>query len=371
MTVSFSQDHVAHKLHLAVMLGQLLIDMLQCPTLGQRTVRTLEVRRRDTPQRLFRTSRQDIARELGLRSLDFLQERPNRAHGKELSLPIPVRGPTRHKVPHPVINHTHAVSKQRERRVRSLQGRFSVSQVIAQKSHYPCHPIEGTPGKVQIIISVKHRRSFISQPNEILVTGLAGDLKIAETCVTCQDGYMSFVFVSGNPALDFVGTLKWRRSEPEELLQTPKDLEAWATSAGVLTAPFGASAEDLHELIDFRESLYRLVSALLEGRPADTEDVRKLNARLQAPAPSLHFEEGHLKRTGNASSLAAALGVAAAELLASDDANKLKECGRQDCTRIFIDRSRSGTRTWCGMEECGNRIKAANYRRRKSLKTLA
>ncbi|MFC3987030.1 CGNR zinc finger domain-containing protein [Actinoplanes siamensis] len=36
------------------------------------------------------------------------------------------------------------------------------------------------------------------------------------------------------------------------------------------------------------------------------------------------------------------------------------------CTRLFIDRSRGGTRTWCGMAECGNRIKARQCRARKA-----
>ncbi|WP_256862954.1 CGNR zinc finger domain-containing protein [Microbispora sp. GKU 823] len=44
---------------------------------------------------------------------------------------------------------------------------------------------------------------------------------------------------------------------------------------------------------------------------------------------------------------------------------RVRECARPECTRLFVDRSRGGTRHWCGMEECGNRVKAANYRYRK------
>ena len=43
----------------------------------------------------------------------------------------------------------------------------------------------------------------------------------------------------------------------------------------------------------------------------------------------------------------------------------LKECGRTDCTRIYLDRSRGARRTWCGMDACGNRVKAAAYRARR------
>ncbi|MGA5562929.1 CGNR zinc finger domain-containing protein [Streptomyces platensis] len=49
----------------------------------------------------------------------------------------------------------------------------------------------------------------------------------------------------------------------------------------------------------------------------------------------------------------------------------LKECGRADCTRIHLDRSRGARRTWCGMDECGNRVKAAAYRARRRASTTA
>ena len=31
----------------------------------------------------------------------------------------------------------------------------------------------------------------------------------------------------------------------------------------------------------------------------------------------------------------------------------IRECAGEDCTRLFVDRSRAGNRTWCGMDECG------------------
>lgn len=49
----------------------------------------------------------------------------------------------------------------------------------------------------------------------------------------------------------------------------------------------------------------------------------------------------------------------------ADPGARLKECGRTDCTRVYLDRSRGARRAWCGMEECGNRVKAAAYRARR------
>jgi predicted RNA-binding Zn ribbon-like protein len=42
----------------------------------------------------------------------------------------------------------------------------------------------------------------------------------------------------------------------------------------------------------------------------------------------------------------------------------LRRCDDPKCTRLFIDRSRGGRRRWCDMKGCGDRAKAAAYRRR-------
>jgi predicted RNA-binding Zn ribbon-like protein len=40
-------------------------------------------------------------------------------------------------------------------------------------------------------------------------------------------------------------------------------------------------------------------------------------------------------------------------------------CAAEDCRWAFYDRSRNRSRTWCSMEECGNRAKARSYRARQ------
>jgi len=55
----------------------------------------------------------------------------------------------------------------------------------------------------------------------------------------------------------------------------------------------------------------------------------------------------------------------AVELVGSAERAKVKESTNADCTRLFHDVSRGSSRRWCGMAECGNRIKAADYRKRQ------
>jgi predicted RNA-binding Zn ribbon-like protein len=193
-----------------------------------------------------------------------------------------------------------------------------------------------------------------------MVTYLVGAI------ITCQDGDVTFVFVSGDLALDFVGTRKWRQDAPEELLTTPDDAARWAVEAGLLTEAPSLEDSDLRRLRELREAVYRLVSATLNGRNWDADDVGLLNVHADSPPPRFSLAAEGLTCRGDASSIAWAVSRAAAELLAHAGDLRLRECDREGCTRIFIDRSRTGNRRWCGMEECGNRIKAAHYRARKS-----
>ncbi|GIH59692.1 CGNR zinc finger domain-containing protein [Microbispora siamensis] len=184
---------------------------------------------------------------------------------------------------------------------------------------------------------------------------------------------MDFVFVGGNLALDFAGTLKWRRTHPEELLRTPGDLARWSVEAGVLTREPSLDGEDLRTLLGLREAVYRLVAAALDGRPWPGEDLGVLNRAASAAPPRLTLGPGGLARDGGAAEIGAEVARSAATLLAGMSpaaasatvSVRVRECARPECTRLFVDRSRGGTRHWCGMEECGNRVKAANYRYRK------
>jgi predicted RNA-binding Zn ribbon-like protein len=198
----------------------------------------------------------------------------------------------------------------------------------------------------------------------VVVTGLTGDT-VADRCITGQGGDVH-VFVSGDPALDFIGTLKWRRSpEPDELLVDPSALDAWFVGSGIVTSPPGSSAEDLDAARALRESVYGLVAAALHGRPARADDVAAVNRAAAGPPAATVLVDGRRAASGTAAQALSSIARAAIEVVASADPAELKECGRPACTRVYLDRSRGHRRAWCGMEECGNRVKAAAYRERR------
>ena len=51
-------------------------------------------------------------------------------------------------------------------------------------------------------------------------------------------------------------------------------------------------------------------------------------------------------------------------LATSPAAGRVRECANPDCSALFVDDSRPGTRRWCAMNSCGNRAKKTLYRDR-------
>ncbi|MFI5976433.1 CGNR zinc finger domain-containing protein [Streptomyces sp. NPDC051452] len=176
---------------------------------------------------------------------------------------------------------------------------------------------------------------------------------------------LDHVFVCGNPALDFAATLRARRSARFEMFATPDRLTAWYLESGIVDAVSPAEDADVEQAKTVREAVYRLVTCRRLGEAYDRAALTVLNnaARTSPAVPQLTPSGRWTQATPQeALSLVARHAV---ELLGGPDVPLLKECGNPECTRTYIDRSRGTRRQWCGMDSCGNKIKAAAYRARK------
>jgi predicted RNA-binding Zn ribbon-like protein len=74
--------------------------------------------------------------------------------------------------------------------------------------------------------------------------------------------------------------------------------------------------------------------------------------------------DGRVRRPATTRQLLASVALDTLELLAGPDFDRVRECSNAECTRLYVDSSRSQNRRWCGMTECGNRAKAEAFRRR-------
>ncbi|MEY9953706.1 ABATE domain-containing protein [Leifsonia sp. EB34] len=176
---------------------------------------------------------------------------------------------------------------------------------------------------------------------------------------------MGFEFVAGNLALDFVATVAERRTAAIEHLRDPADLARWFADAGVVDEPPAVDQRGLAEALRLRETIWSLLTTEAD-RPLVPADLRRVNRYATAPGPTAILTADRTVTTsGDLAACLAAVGRAAVELYLPGNAGRLKWCEGTDCTRAFLDASRTANRRWCGMAGCGDRAKAAAYRARK------
>ncbi|OXM54951.1 CGNR zinc finger domain-containing protein [Amycolatopsis alba] len=176
---------------------------------------------------------------------------------------------------------------------------------------------------------------------------------------------MEHAFPCGNLALDFVGTLRARRSLPREMLRTPGGLDLWFVEAGVADRAPGSDPDDLAAALVLRERIYDLVRARLEDEPGEAAAIDVLNRMAARPPVAPRLGRSGLVREATPDQALSDVARVAIEVLGGPDAAFLKECGRPECTQVYLDTSRGGRREWCAMATCGNMMKALAHRARQ------
>ena len=196
-----------------------------------------------------------------------------------------------------------------------------------------------------------------------------------------SDWMDGFLFVGNHLALDFLNTCPVQNGEAVELLPDFEALLRWFRAAGLLSSRKGASLRQLwgesaraqhvvEAVRELRERLRKEVLARERGGTVHRAALDELN-HLMAEHPMLT----RLKTSGNASTtelwfdprqpedLFAPLAHSAAMLFSEADRNRVRKCGQ--CVLHFYDTSKKGTRRWCSMQLCGNRLKVAAYAARR------
>jgi predicted RNA-binding Zn ribbon-like protein len=201
--------------------------------------------------------------------------------------------------------------------------------------------------------------------------------------VRSSDWRDGFLFVANHLALDFLNTCPVQNGGAVELLPDFDALLRWFKAADLLSSGDVASLrrqwresvqarQVVEAMRQLRERLRKEVLARERGSAVRRTAIDELN-HLMAEHPILT----RLKASGSGSTtelwfdprrpedLFAPLAHSAATLFADVDGNRVRKC--RQCVLHFYDTSRKGTRRWCSMRLCGNRLKVAAYaaRRRK------
>ena len=158
----------------------------------------------------------------------------------------------------------------------------------------------------------------------------------------------------GRLALDFVNTADWSADGEivDEKISSHEDLEVWQQSVGLTGV---RPTDDIEGLLKFRNDLRRLLIG--EGSLETLNNVHLDNFRPTRKSHSVSDRQ----------SLMAVIAVSAIAMLSDPrEHTRVKTCPAEKCGWLFLDETKNGRRTWCSMETCGNRAKAArHYARRK------
>ena len=178
--------------------------------------------------------------------------------------------------------------------------------------------------------------------------------------------------VGDHLAMDLLNTEASVDGETLDYWRSGEDVFAWLGRHGI--APVGMdSPVDLAALLARGKTLRALVRRLIAERKGDEPgDIAGLDAYLQAHITAPHLARDsaggltltRLVRADPVSSMLGAVAEAAAQLLVEGDFDLVKQCEHPECILWFYDRTKAHKRRWCSMALCGNRYKAAQFRKK-------
>lgn len=201
------------------------------------------------------------------------------------------------------------------------------------------------------------------------------------------EGADRFLFLGNHLALDFLNTRPILNGEPAELIPDFNALLRWFRAAKLISprdatrlqhrwAASARAQRTVEAMRALREKLRVAVIAREHGRPVRPSTVPELN-RLMAEHPMLtRLSASRAARatelwfeTRRPEDLFAPLAYGAAALFATVDRERVRKCA--GCIVHFYDVSKKGTRRWCSMNLCGNRLKVAAYANRQRRRARA
>jgi predicted RNA-binding Zn ribbon-like protein len=169
---------------------------------------------------------------------------------------------------------------------------------------------------------------------------------------------------------DFVNTEipEWARDD----IATPELLEGWLRERDLLGEDETVGAPGFVAARELRTALRELALLNTLGERPDERLAERIRSAFSEATLRLDLDPlGGLVAAPAGSGEQRALASIAAVVLAAQASGswpRLKACRKESCRWLFFDRSRNASSSWCSMSICGNRMKTAEYRRRRRAK---
>lgn len=186
------------------------------------------------------------------------------------------------------------------------------------------------------------------------------------------------LWLGNSPAVDFVNTRIAQDGTVIDLLGSGKDFLLWLSEADLLPVHTGLSrsAEFLEQAVRFarqyRTQLRNGMEHIAKQRSVPDSLIAATNklllpdthaVRIQRQGERFKLEERW--RSSEPATLCAPIAYSFAKLLSGGELSRLRRCKNPDCILFFYDTSKSGTRSWCSLDICGNRLRVEAFRERQ------
>ncbi|MEU4471904.1 CGNR zinc finger domain-containing protein [Micromonospora sp. NPDC023888] len=199
--------------------------------------------------------------------------------------------------------------------------------------------------------------------------------------------------VGGHPALDLVNTLERGGGEsPHDFLSDSSALLRWSARLGVLSDAeadqvgqawrddAAAAHAGLAAVRDVREGLHLVMLATITDAAGGTAGdpvaagaaLVALHQRWAGAAARARFvlDSSRVRLTyGTVPAMVVPdrIAEAARDVMLTADLTRVRRCPVPEggCGWLFLDQSRSGSRRWCRMADCGNAVKARRLTERR------
>ena len=192
----------------------------------------------------------------------------------------------------------------------------------------------------------------------------------SETLTSSSPGEIPMV--GDHLALDLLNTEMRVGNDAVDLWRSGKDVYAWLGRHNLVAGASIAAAEEkilLGQARELRALARQLIGQWKNRQMGDVQPLNKfLDGYISAPQV-IPTDAGRLvlTRVAKADPVANLLGPVAeavAQLLTDGELDLVKKCAHPECILWFYDRTKSHKRRWCSMASCGNRHKAAQFRKK-------
>lgn len=180
------------------------------------------------------------------------------------------------------------------------------------------------------------------------------------------------LFLADNLALDFINSEYGTGDDRHDCFDDARSVIDWLDRVDLVPKGTVAPPELLEEARQLRDAARTVVHAAMSSSKADLTVVNRVlergrpETRLKWDQDTQRYRVEVRTCTDSPAGLLWPVADALVKLITNDKFEYVRQCEAHDCILLFHDLSKSHRRRWCSMATCGNRMKVAAFRNRKS-----